>query len=222
MGDNATPLDAMEYDAKIGKTIPYYAEFHKQTIDLVKNMEYKKIHWLDTGCGTGVLAVKAAHEMKNAHFLLADPSPEMIMQARRNTEGISADFIVAGSGELDFNNEFQVVTAVQSHHYMQRNEREKAVGNIYKALEAGGIFICFENIIPDTEYVKELELKRWGKYQLLNGKSEKEVAMHKARYGINYFPIRVNEHCNLLTELGFRYVNVLWLSYMQMGIYGIK
>jgi tRNA (cmo5U34)-methyltransferase len=222
MADNTTPLNAMEYDTKISQTIPYYTEFHKQTIDVVKNMDYKRIDWLDTGCGTGMLTFKAAREFHNARFLLADPSAEMIFQAKKNMKEIAADFLVAGSQELNFNNEFTVITAIQAHHYLQKHDRITAIQKIYKALKPGGIFIGFENVIPDTECVKALELTRWGKYQIRQGKTEKEAAIHKARCGVDYFPLTIKEHIDLLNNTQFKYVNVFWLSYMQMGIFGIK
>lgn len=203
MADNTTPLNAIEYDTKIDLTIPYYTDFHKQTIDVVKNMDYKSINWLDTGCGTGMLTFTAAREFHNVHFLLADPSAEMIFQARKNMKEISADFLVAGSQELNFNNEFTVITAIQAHHYLRRYDRITAVQKIYKALKPGGIFIGFENIIPDSEYIKALELTRWGKYQIRQGKTEEETEIHKARCSVDYFPLTIKEYIDLLNHTGF-------------------
>jgi tRNA (cmo5U34)-methyltransferase len=222
MGDNASSINAIEYDENINRTIPYYDEFHKQTIDVVQNMEYQQIKWLDIGCGTGTLTARAAETFQDAHFLLADPSPKMIEQAKCNMQGKKADFRLVNSIELYYDNQFQVVTAIQAHHYMKNEERKEALANIYQALQAGGIFIAFENIIPDSEILKALELERWGKYQLRMGKSEQEVETHKSRCGQNYFPLTVQEHIKLLTDSRFQYVNVFWRSYMQMGIYAIK
>ena len=222
MADNKTPLNAMEYDIKINQTIPYYTDFHMQAIDVVRNMNYKSIHWLDTGCGTGRLALKAAQEFTNAKFLLADPSLEMILQAKENTKGIAAEFLVECTQQFDFDNEFNVVTAIQAHHYLKEEERILATEKIYRAITPGGIYISFENIIPENEYLKALELSRWGKYQIRQGKNEEEVEAHKARCGVNYFPLTVKKHMELLNDADFKYVNVFWLSYMQMGIYGIK
>ena len=36
MNDNASAFCAFEYDEKIRQTLPYYEEFHKQILDIVK------------------------------------------------------------------------------------------------------------------------------------------------------------------------------------------
>ena len=37
---------------------------------------------------------------------------------------------------------------------MHEEERKKSTENVYKALKKGGIFISFENVIPEDELVK--------------------------------------------------------------------
>ena len=125
-------------------------------------------------------------------------------------------------GRLSFSERFEVITAIQSHHYMSRDERKKATECVYRALKSNGIYICFENIVPEDNEVKEFELHRWGRYQQRQGKTEDEANAHIARCGKYYFPITMSEHIQLLKEKGFCKVNVFWLSHMQMGIYGSK
>ena len=93
---------------------------------------------------------------------------------------------------------------------------------VYDALRDGGIFICFENVVPERETVKKQELLRWGRYQQRNGKTEAEALAHNARCGTSYFPLTVREHIDLLNSIGFTDVHVFWYSYMQMGVYAFK
>ena len=109
-----------------------------------------------------------------------------------------------------------------SHHYMSEVERLVAVKRMYDALKEGGIFISFENAIPDREKVKKQELLRWGRYQQRQGKTEAEALAHNARCGTSYFPITVLQHVQLLRDTGFNEVQVFWYSYMQMGVYAFK
>jgi tRNA (cmo5U34)-methyltransferase len=43
-----------------------------------------------------------------------------------------------------------VITAIQSHHYMSLNERFEATNNCYGLLKNNGIYITFENVRPTT------------------------------------------------------------------------
>ena len=99
---------------------------------------------------------------------------------------------------------------------------EQAKENVYRALKKDGIYISFENVIPEENEIKQEELFRWGRYQQRHGKTAEEAREHNARCGVNYFPLTVVGHIDLLKKTGFRFVHVFWFSYMQMGIYAVK
>jgi len=75
--DNASAYDSGIYDSNIVNVLPYYTEFHAQVMDLVKTMGLNAPEWLDTGCGTGTLALRALSENNSIRFTLADPSAQM-------------------------------------------------------------------------------------------------------------------------------------------------
>lgn len=85
-----------------------------------------------------------------------------------------------------------------------------------------GIYISFENFAPDSEEGAGLYLERWKEFRIANGKTEKEADLHIKRYGQNYFPISISESLRLLKDYGFRMVEILWVSYMQVGILAMK
>ena len=220
--DNTTPMPAAEYDENINRTIPYYNEFYVQTFDVVTQCGYSQLDWLDLGCGTGTLEEKAFREFPSARFTAVDPSEKMLEQARIKLAGHDVHYINKKSQEISFLECFNVVTAIQSHHYMKEEERREAVKRVYDALRDGGIFICFENVVPESETVKKQELLRWGRYQQRHGKTEAEALAHNARCGTSYFPLTVREHIDLLKSTGFTDVHVFWYSYMQMGVYAFR
>ncbi|MDO5132164.1 MAG: class I SAM-dependent methyltransferase [Eubacteriales bacterium] len=222
MNDNTTPMAAAEYDRKINNTIPYYNEFYTQTLDVIAQCGYSELDWLDLGCGTGTLEEKALRVFPSARFVAVDPSEKMLEQAGNKLSGYNIEFVTGKSSEINYTNRFDVVTAIQSHHYMHEEERQRSITRVYDALRDGGIFICFENVVPESETVKKQELLRWGRYQQRHGKTEAEALEHNARCGTGYFPITVPQHIQLLKSVGFTDVHVFWLSYMQMGIYAFR
>lgn len=221
---NSSAFQSEEYDENIIKTIPFYKEMQIQVISLVNAMGFQQIHWMDTGCGTGNTAETAVKHCSLAGITLADPSDEMLEMSKERAKSwnLPKRFLLLPSENLDFQEEFEVVTAVMSHHYLHGEQRKAATRKCYKALKPGGVYITFENIEPDSLMGKEIGLRRWENYQIKNGKLEIDAKKHISRHGKEYFPITLEEHLALLRECGFQTVQILWLSYVQAGFYGIK
>lgn len=223
MKDNSSAFNSTIYDVKINAVLPYYTEYNKQILDLAEAFGIKYSKWLDTGCGTGNLALQAAEKFSDVKFTLCDPSAEMLETAKSKLAGRNnIEFRNISSQELDYKNEFDVVTAVQSHHYLSVDERKKAVKNCYDALKEGGMFVVFENIAMSTENSEKLATVRWKNYMLAHGRSEEQTENHMKRRGTDLFPITIEEHIKLLREIGFKSVDLLWSSYMQAGFFAIK
>lgn len=217
---NITAFSAKEYDKKIKQTLPYHEEFYRQITDVVKYRFNNKVSWLDVGCGTGKMS-KLGLELSNK-FVLLDNNSDMLDIARSQTNSDNAEFILKSSSDMEYTNAFDVVTAVQTFHYLSADERRKAIGKCYNALKSSGIFITFENFAPDTKIGTKLYLNRWKQYQISQGKTEQESQEHISRYGNDYFPITIDEHKKLLKDCGFKVVELLWCSYMQAGLMGVK
>ena len=222
MNDNISAFDAAEYDNEIKRTIPYYEDFYRQVVDIAKIQFAKPVKWLDAGCGTGKMAEAAFENIDIEKFVFYDNSAKMIETAKKRVQSAKAEFITSSILELDKSNQFDIITAIQVFHYFHKNERMEAVKRCYRALSADGIFIIFENFAPYSEAGKELYLKRWKAYQITQGKSAIESQQHIDRYGKNYFPITISEQLDVLKQCGFRNVEILWVSNMQVGLLGIK
>lgn len=222
VNNNTSAFNPTEYDDEIKRTLPYYEEFYKQIVDIVNIYNPKNLTWLDIGCGTGKMADIALKQLDIKKFVCCDCSPNMIEIARKRFNCSNTTFLTSDVREIKFVNEFDIITAIQVNHYLHDKEREKSIKKCYQALRAGGLFITFENYAPFSELGKHLYLKRWKAYQLKQGKSENECENHINRYNTKYFPISLSKHFDLLKSCGFNTIEILWLSYMQVGILGIK
>ena len=221
--DNKSAFNVSQYDENVRKVIPLYDEIYQQIFSLINAYcGDKKISVLDTGCGTGTFGLKACECLNLSELVLCDPSEKMLADAKIKLADKPCTFMNIGSENLDFENEFDVVTAIQSHHYFDEATREKAVANCFKALKNGGIFICFENTAPFSETGKNIMLKRLESFGIQAGRTPDEVKSHSARYGKEFFPITISEHLELLNKTGFRISELFWHSYMQSGFYAIK
>jgi tRNA (cmo5U34)-methyltransferase len=224
--DNTTPHAAKNYDSQIRKTIPYYDRLHFEILDLVESIQPKCQTWLDTGCGTGHFLELAHDVFSPCRFYASDPSPEMLAVAQsRLAEFTEISFLPPqpteqladpGLPPLD------IITAIQSHHYLNREGRKQATRVCYRLLAENGVYITFENTRPDTAEGISIGLKRWGRFQKARGQDEATVKQHQQRFDTHYFPITIQEHLTMLKAAGFRTVELFWHSYMQSGFYAIK
>ena len=222
MNDNRSAYNSCVYDENIVSTLPYYREYHNQIIDLVKAMGKHDIGWLDTGCGTGTLANCVYANRDDVRFTLCDPSEQMLNIATNKLQGHDIRVFNISSQMMTFDSEFDVVTAVQCHHYLQPDERRTAVENCCRALKDGGVFVTFENIKMTSGESDRIALKRWENFLSDHLKDPALVKMHLDRRGVEVFPITIEEHIKLLREAGFKSVDVLWTSYLQAGFWAVK
>lgn len=222
MNDNKSAYNSGIYDEHITNVLPYYREYHNQALDVVRAMGTGSPVWLDTGCGTGTLAMRILESFPEAKLTLCDPSEKMLDIAKAKLAGNDVRFFNISSEQLDFENEFDVVTAIQCHHYLSPEGRENAVRACYKALKDSGVFITFENIKMETDAADTVALRRWQTFLEEHGNSPEDVKMHIERRGVEVFPITITQHLDLLKKCGFRSVNVLWTSYLQTGFWALK
>jgi tRNA (cmo5U34)-methyltransferase len=224
MKDNKTSQPAGEYDGNIGKTMPFYDLFHANTIGLIEVVNPNPQHWLDTGCGTGTLAAKAAERFGQTRFVLADPSPAMLDLAKTKLTGPAFDFFPGGTEDLRFDAEsFDVITAILAHHYYSAPEgKQRAAQNCFRMLKPGGIFVNFESFRPSTEQGFRIAIEWWRRAQLASGKKESDIEKYLNRCGVEFFPALLDDNVRLLRETGFSVVELFWVSGMQAGMYAIK
>lgn len=222
---NTTPFAVNDYDGNVRSVIPFYDTIQEQILELASvYFADKPICLLDTGCGSGTFVKKALEQLFIDKVVLCDPSADMLQTAKEKLSARkeTCQFFQVGSQDLPFSEAFDLVTAIQSHHYFHPEQRKQAVQHCFQALKPGGLFVTFENTAPDSETGKQLLLKRLECYGLQHGRSEEAVRSHSQRYGTEFFPITVQEQLRLLRECGFVCAEVFWHSYLQVGFYAVK
>ena len=220
---NSSAFRALQYDDNIRRVIPFYDEIYRQIFSLIHAyFGSRPLSVLDTGCGTGHFGCMAQDMLSLSELVLCDPSAEMLAAAADKLKNNPCQMLHVGSESLPFENRFDVVTAIQSHHYFDKAARKTAVSHCFRALRPNGLFICFENTAPDTSIGKKLMLRQLEEFEYQCGRSKEEIQRHSNRYGSEFFPITINDHLSLLRETGFSCAELFWHTYMQSGFYAIK
>jgi tRNA (cmo5U34)-methyltransferase len=216
--DNKSSHNSGDYDHQIRLTIPHYDDIHDEILHFVKSQNQDPASWLDTGCGTGSFIKRAQALFPDTEFFIADPSEGMLAQAVQRLAGCRYTLLGRyGSGDLPVvtDRRFDVITALQCHHYLHWEERCRAIRACHCLLKDGGFFITSENIRPFSDEGIFRSLKYWSAFQQACGRSEEEVRNHLARFDHEYFPITVTRHLQCYRDAGFPVAEILWLSGMQ-------
>ena len=216
--DNATSHNADQYDRQIRLTIPHYDDIHDEILTFVKVQCPNPETWLDTGCGTGSFVRKAHEIFPETEFCIADPSEGMLNVASQTLKECRYSFLgMCGTAGLPAitDRRFDVITAIQCHHYLTREWLSEAVPACFSLLRDGGFFITSENIRPFSDEGIARSLASWGAFQRRAGRNEVDVENHLNRFDHEYFPITVTEHLQCYRDAGFRVVEILMISGMQ-------
>jgi len=219
MADNTTAHAAVEYEREVENTIPFHAVLLEKAVDVALSAVPAPRRWLDTGCGPGRLVEFALRRVPETAFFLADPSEAMLALARARHPDLPADrFLTAPSHELPDVEPFDVITAVQCHHYYPDPDgRAAAVRRCRALLRPGGALVVFENVRAESDPVHALQRARWAAWQRGRGREDAVIQAQLAREGTKFFPIRPSEHIALLAGAGFARVEMVWRAYGQAG-----
>lgn len=96
---------------------------------------------LDFGCGTGTLTIMAKKEVPNTivHGLDIDPNVLKIAQSKVEKNGYNVVLKLYDGSSLPYKNEmFDKVLSTIVFHHMNRNQKLKALEEIYRTLKFGG------------------------------------------------------------------------------------
>src|SRR5262249_15011505 len=136
---------------------------------------------------------------------------------------IGADrFFAAASADLPDVTPFDVITAVQCHHYGDRAAREAAIRRCFALLASPGVLVVFENVRAETEVGHRMQRHRWAAWQVRQGRDEETVVKHIAREGVAFLPIAPSEHLALFEKVGFDGAELFFRNYAQAGFVAWK
>ncbi len=225
--DNSSAHTAAEYEVEVQKTIPFHAEMLALALELGFAARPSAKRWLDTGAGPGALGARVLERARRRvseveiELTIADPSEAMLEIARARLP--SARALRCTSQELpDDLPPFDVITAVQCHHYGDMEARLLAVTRCRDLLVSGGALVVFENVRAESDAGHALQRARWAAWQRAQGRDEATVEKLLAREGTQFFPIRVSQHLGLFAHLGFTTVELVFRAYGQAGFVAIK
>lgn len=172
---------------------------------------------IDLGAGTGNLSRTIFRAYPDIYIDLVDFSENMLREVDKVLTDYKGKYQTIHDDifEIQFDTNFYdgVISSFAIHHGRGKKVYENLYRNTYKWLKKSGVFINCDVIEGDNDFLTELNEKGWSDFLNSVGFENEERKKIFNNYHREDSPISLNNHIQLLSEVGFETVDVLWKKY---------
>ncbi|MGA1868988.1 MAG: carboxy-S-adenosyl-L-methionine synthase CmoA [bacterium] len=200
---------ARVFDDMLKRSIPYYQEIQRITVELAKYYYQESSVIYDIGCSTGNTLIRLAHAFRHnkIHIIGIDSSGSMIAQAREKLAHRHSmpmiELLEKDCVEMEFKRS-SVVIMLFTLQFIPPCLREKLLSKIYSTLHTDGIFILSEKIISSSQDLNILYSKLYQDFKRKNDYSELEIKQKSLTLQNVLIPYTVEQNSALLKNAGFK------------------
>ncbi|MGE0388156.1 MAG: carboxy-S-adenosyl-L-methionine synthase CmoA [Gammaproteobacteria bacterium] len=215
------------FDDMVGRSVPYYAEMQRMTVEMAADFAVPGSRLYDLGCSTGTtLGLLDEAVDRGVNFVGVDNAPDMLAKAREKLAGSASgrniQFVAADLHKDRVIDDASVVTMLLTLQFMRPLHRTDVVRNIYAGMRDQAALILVEKIIVDHSLFNRLFIKYYYNMKRRNGYSENEIAYKREALENVLIPYRPEENFALLRGAGFRYVEEFFRWYNFTGVIAVK
>lgn len=100
------------------------------------------------------MAGMAIRNFQVKNMICCDHSPQMLKIAKKRVCSLNVDFRETLIQDLQYDSDFDVITAILITHYLEYEDRIVSIRNCYHALKKNGLFFTVENFAPNNDIFK--------------------------------------------------------------------
>lgn len=219
---------ATVFDDMVSRSVPYYDEMQRMTVELVGDFARDNTNIYDIGCSTGTTLALIDEKIgaTKANLIGIDNSAEMLEKAKQklSTLGLKHSYDLQCADiqrDLAIENA-SVVTMLLTLQFVRPLYREKIVRTLSEGINPGGCLLLIEKITSEETTFNRLFIEHYYAYKRRNGYSDMEIAQKREALENVLIPYRVEENVDLLKQAGFRHVEMFFRWYNFCGIVAMK
>lgn len=219
---------ATVFDDMVSRSVPYYDEMQRMTVELVGDFARDNTNIYDIGCSTGTTLAMIDRRIPNVNSTLIgiDNSKEMLAKAKEKLSeiGMAHPFDLACVDihkKLPIENA-SVVTMLLTLQFARPLYREKIVRQVAEGINTGGCLLLIEKITSEETTFNRLFIDHYYDFKRRNGYSDMEIANKREALENVLIPYRVEENMELLKTCGFRHAEMFFRWYNFCGIIATK
>ena len=219
---------AAVFDDMVSRSVPYYDEMQRMSVELVGDFAVDDSNIYDIGCATGttMAMIDRAIGDTKAKLIGIDNSQEMLKQAKEKLDGLGLNHPYALQC-TDIHKQMKVenasvVAMLLTLQFARPLYRERIVQQICKGIRDNGCLLLIEKITSEDTMFNRLFIDHYYDFKRRNGYSEMEIAKKREALENVLIPYRLDENVELLKMAGFRHVEVFFRWYNFCGLIASK
>ena len=216
------------FDDMLERSIPFYMEMQRMTVELAQRFAQPGSAIVDLGCSTANTLCRLAEGIPDPSVRLVgiDSSRPMLEKAQAKLDAAGA----RGRCELiaaDLNGDFKlpaasVVIMNWTLQFVRPLHRDTVLRKIHDNLLDRGCLILIEKVLGEESLLNRLYIDLYYDFKKRNGYSETEIAQKRENLENVMIPYRIDENLKMLERNGFPIQDTFFRWYHWAGFLGIK
>lgn len=208
---------ASVFDDMLNRSVPYYKEMQRLTINFALNFLEQNDRVYDLGCSTASTLIELAkHCDKPLQLVGIDNSKAMLDRALNKSKafGVAIEFVEGDIHDVAFD-DAKLIISNYTLQFIRPLQREKLVQKIYDSLQEGGIFIFSEKVISSDKTLNKQSIDEYYKFKKIQGYSEFEIAQKREALENVLIPYSEEENRQMIKDAGFSHCETLfkWVNF---------
>jgi len=208
---------ASVFDDMLNRSVPFYKEMQRLTINFALNYLEDEDNVYDLGCSTASTLIELSkHTSKKLNLIGIDNSEAMLARAENKCKAFGVDIKLLNKDlhNMDYPNAKLIITNY-TLQFIRPLQREKLVKKIYEGLKPGGVFIFSEKVISSDKVLGKQYIDEYYEFKKTQGYSEYEISQKREALENVLIPYTEEENKNMITDAGFDHCETLfkWVNF---------
>lgn len=215
------PEAVMRYAEGPPRFVPGYADMHRMTRILLSERAAPDGQVLVLGAGGGLELKALAEAEPRWRFVGVDPAAAMLELAERTLGPLNAR-VQLQQGYIDDapDGPFDAATCLLTLHFLDADERRRTAREIHRRLKPGAPFVAAHFSFPQTDSDRGRWLSRYAAYAIASGADPEKANTARAAIDANLSLLSPEQDARVLSEAGFRDVEMFYAAFTWRGWVG--
>lgn len=208
---------ASVFDDMLGRSVPFYKEMQRLTINFAINYLEDNDKVYDLGCSTASTLIELSkHCTKKLELIGIDNSQAMLNRAEKKAKafGVDIKFINEDLHNISYD-DAKLIISNYTLQFIRPLQREKLVKKIYNNLQNDGVFIFCEKVISSNKILDKQYIDEYYEFKKTQGYSEFEISQKREALENVLIPYTEDENKKMILDAGFSHCETLfkWVNF---------